>query len=690
MKNESKILFIVAILLFFISHTSLASFCCRDAIVNQYKCWVLGTCCGGDWYEGCSCLLHPKSTEACINAPSPQYLCNYNGEIDETICCPIGYWSETAGIEGYYCYCSFFSNCTWLFVPNITNVYPNNTLIDIDRNVTFQARIIPDKNLIDPSNDIDVARICWYENCSSIACELLESSGLYTCSVPASLIGLGNRYFYVWANDTHTASNTAGVFTFLIENITIGKLKITGDTSIINISGYDVNYTFAKESVKSGLATCWINDKSNSCSSNVENGKFSSCTIPNPELVRNENIVYCTIEDSFGIDGNKRQKTSLSAQITQFELAKPETGTAGPNSEIVFNITVLNSGEINWNGNVKVRINETKQNLGTVCEFPIKLESGKETTTNCTTSAGSPGSYEFKAYVIYTSPTKEIILAESSLVQLQVITLTIDLEFIGLDYGLVLPCVSGSGCEANYSRGQEVLFRVKAKYWPNPYYYYECSSIFGSDYCKVEFKDPETGVWKPMQGFGNEWIDKANTSNLACDANHKLEVKVIRSGIEARAWKFFTVSCIPRVTVVPNIVRLSVGENASHIFNVTIWNPTDENKTFDLEMYTKPSWFQSWLSLSPHDVNEPWKRSNIFIPSIGRGITSVNISQTGRAGSYEVVFDATEKDSGSQYKGKGYVFIYAEGMSEFGIVGVFILIIFSIFIYIFIRRTKIR
>lgn len=679
---RNKIVFCLFFLLF--SSLTFASFCCQDASISppQAKCWYEGTCCVGTWYKGCSCSTHPTGSPDCVTSSSP-YLCNYNGDLEQTICCPLEFWNPFKDIDGYYCYCSSYDNCGWLFVPNITNVYPNENYIDVDDIVIFNATILPDKNpSLDSNNNISLARVCWYDNCSAVACVMSSNGDVYNCSLPASVIGLGDRYFYIWANDTHSAFNVVGAVHFVIRNITIGSLSVSGDTTEISISGESIVYD--NGTAVDGTASCWLTqDPSNICNASVVGGNFSGCKIFNPKFNKDTNNVRCVVVDANGIDGENTISFNFTGTILDFQMVKPSSGVVGPGGEVSFNITLENTADVDWLNNIFVEVNVTSgPTIGEFCRIDINLTSGNIKTVTCNDLASSPGKYSFVAYLIYNRPDgTSIILDQSSPLDLQVINITVSLEFIGLEYGWVLPCAPGSGCVANYTRGQPVIFRVTAQYWPNPYYYHECSSILGLDYCDVEYLDPLTKNWVNMEGFGNEWINETNTTKLQCDTLYELQVRVFRSGIEARTSKNFTISCIPRITSTPLAVRLAVGENVSQIINVTIWNPTDYIKTFDLTVTTQPDWFGDWLMLDPHDAGNPLALSNIQVLNLSSTTVGLNLSQAGKAGAYEVTFKVVDQSDLKEYKSVSYVFIYAEGLSEFGYAGVILLVLSSIIIY---------
>ncbi|MCD6381981.1 MAG: hypothetical protein J7L43_03320, partial [Candidatus Aenigmarchaeota archaeon] len=84
---------------------------------------------------------------------------------------------------------------------------------------------------------------------------------------------------------------------------------------------------------------------------------------------------------------------------------------------------------------------------------------------------------------------------------------------------------------------------------------------------------------------------------------------------------------------------------------------------------------------------DPLKRTGITIPSIGSDTSKVNLTQSGEAGNYEVTFKAVD-ENGREYKVTAHIFIYAEGLSEFGFVGVVAIIFVSSLIFYRMRGRK--
>ncbi len=676
-------IFFVLLFILMLLNRGFASFCCNDQY-GQAKCWINGTCCQDTWYIGCSCSDHPTHSSDCVASSSLH--CDYNGDVDDVICCPVQYWNPFQAIDNYYCYCSDYDTCGWLFTPNIMNPQPNETVIDYDSDVIFTASITPDKSM-DASNNISFARVCWYDDCSSVACVMSSSGDQYSCSVSASSIGTGDKYFYVWSNDTHGAYRVLGPVHFVIRNIYINSIYVSGDTTDLVVGS--TNVTYDNGMTVNGNATCWLSSyPSSECLTTVTDGKFE-CSIHNSKLESGANEIKCKVTDSNNVVGINSTLFDLTGSITDFKLVKPSSGITGPDGEIRVNITVGNTGDIDWKNNLFVRVNTTSGPIiGKFCEVPVDLSKASSKEVSCNSTLSQPGKYSLTSYVIYKrSDGREYILAQRGGVNVQVINITIYLDFVGLEHGWASPCEAGYDCDANYTRGQPVIFRVIAKYWPNPYYYHECSSSFGEDYCEVSYLDPNTNTWSSVEGFGNEWIDQINTSGLACDSIHNLTVKVIRSGVETVKTKRFYISCVPKITAVPSIVRMSVGNYTGEVFNVTIWNPTDNSLTFDLSTTTRPEWFSNWLILIPHDSTGPLKRTGITIPSIGSDTSKVNLTQSGEAGNYEVTFKGVD-ENGREYKVTTHIFIYAEGLSEFGFVGVVAIVFVSSLIFYRLRVRK--
>ncbi len=654
-----------------------ASFCCNDTTIGESKCWIEGACCNGAWYIGCPCSEHPTNVTACENAPNPPYLTfQFNGN---ATACNLSGWAKPANIDGYYCLCTDYDKCAWTFIPNITDVrYP--TLADVDDQIRIYANITPDRSL-DSTNKIKTALVCTDENCTEDMWSGKNiTSSTYLFVVNGSDLGLGTHGLYISGTDVHDEANVYGPFYVTVRDIVIGSLSIQGNTTQLIINGSDIKYD--NGTLVDGTVECWINtDKSNSCTGSVTNGEFSSCLIDKPELVEGTNDYTCEVS-SGSINERKTSHFSLTGLIRDFKIANAPTGAIGVGSTIVFNATVSNSGDIDWVKNVYYVVRYTSGEE--FCRSRVDLSPGSSKVASCSNVLNKRGTYSFQSFIIYESPSgKNITLASSDTVSITSIKVDVDLKFVGLDYGWVPACVSGVDCEANYTRGQPIIFSVSAKYWPSAVFYYECTNEY-PNYCDVYYRLNTMSLWTKIVGSGNTWVGTANSTDLECEKIYELHVLVIRSGVPAETYKKFYISCQPRVTVSPNVVRLAVGQNVSKIFDVTIWNPTEYNKTFNLTMISKGV-IKSWLSLNPHDPSNYMTRGNIFVKSRSGNNTEVYLSTAGKAGTYEVDFKALDLDTSNEYKSKGYIYIYAKGLPEFGLEGVLLLMIFSLLIFSFIK-----
>lgn len=398
----------------------------------------------------------------------------------------------------------------------------------------------------------------------------------------------------------------------------------------------------------------------------------------------------------------------FSAKITDFELLKPDNDppTIGPNGIIEFNVTVENDGILDWtNDHAFVVVNYTKRGEiteHTLCTNATNQASGETKSIVCgNDTIHEPGIYDFVAYVIYEGLEETSVLdGPTNPIAVKTIKVEIEIEFLGLETGMALPCEPPELCGANYTRGQPLEFAARAKYWVTPWKYVYCNGLVESpDYCTASFSI-DFGEFNGLDWTANDrWEESYNTKGLICDI-HNLSVRVSKSGVESKVTKNFSISCTPRLTVVPNIVRSSLGQKNKVIFNVTIWNPTDEDKTFDLEMSSKDDFIRNYLYfISPNaaDCIPPetciQKIEDMFVSNIskiGYNSTPVRLSKAARVGNYETSFTATDQENGETYNAKGMIMIYGEGMHEFSLFWFFVLMISATFLYARFGKDKNR
>ena len=583
------------------------------------------------------------------------------------------------------------------FPPEISDVTHSPEPADVDSRITFEATITDP----DSGDSVDAAKVCEAVTktgityrCDQEYCTMTKTGdNRYSCTIPLASLGTGTHQYYVWANDTsHGLANVSGPYEFTVRNITVESLLISGNTSTIVITGSGIKYD--NGTLVEGSATCWINiDTANDCDVSIRGGSFSSpCIIAQPNLTYATNEFTCTVVDANNIDGERTEEKNLAASITNFELVEGSE-TIGTGTAIGFNATLLNSGDIDWSDNVKLVIAYTSvdnpaENL--FCESIPMLDAGKSVTINCRREFfASPGKYNFIARVVYQKPGKNVTLAESSPITIRVLRIETEVKYVGLENGAVLPCTSQSICEANYSRGDALQVEVGAKFWISDMYHIQCDgspsaseeSACTAEYTILNESDDVIVPWKePVWTAENVWKITEDTSTLRCGF-YKLRVRVTHSGVTANNITKFFVSCVPRVTAVPLVARVALGTNATVVFNVTVKNPTDNAKVFDL--YMEPEGLVSaWLRWIVNNKNiEDLNISNIKVNPISSASYLVNLTQAARGGVYQVKFKAVDVDENKYYERYAVVIIFAESLTEFSSIGLLLLALLSAALY---------
>jgi len=558
--------------------------------------------------------------------------------------------------------------------PEISDVsiYPNPS--DVDGEVTFNATVRDP----DPGDSVDKVLLCqsvmkedlsW--KCITQLCELINiADDLYSCTLPASLFGTGTHEVYVWANDSsHGFANISGPHSFDVRQIYVGRIEFSGNTGAIVVSGSGIEYDNGTS--VSGYATCWLNDRSDvNCSTEVSSGSFSDCMISTPYLRKGSNTLTCVVRDSIGVEGNATTSFEFNGAITSFDSIT--NTTIGQGDELGFSTTFKNTGNIKWGSNVVVEVmyypitNPNQLNL--FCLQVPWLIPGESRSYECSKYFfENPGKYGFFSRIRYVDPSgSSTILSQSDTIQVVVLRVDVEMIYVGLDYGAVLPCANETICDANYTRGDTMEVLVKAKIWTTPYYYIDCDGGLppGSEsYCEASFSI-DGGDWIPLPWTAaNAWKLVADTSLFTCDL-HSLRIKVTHRGVSGIAESNFYVSCIPRVTVVPLVARVVLGSGPTLVFNVSVKNPTDETKRFDLELIpdAKLIGYLKWVvnGTNVEDLN----LSNIEVAPISSKSFVVNLTSAARGGTYEIGFKATDKATLDLYEAKGTLIIFSETLDE--------------------------
>ncbi len=577
------------------------------------------------------------------------------------------------------------------FPPEISDVmiYPNP--VDVDSNMFFNATVT-DPDLGDSvdrvllCDSVSKEGISW--KCNTKLCELVNvANDHYSCALPASVFGTGTHEVYIWANDTsHGLANVSGPHSFDVRQIYVGRLEFSGNTGSIVVSGSGIEYDNGTS--VNGYVTCWLNERSDvNCSAQVNSGSFSNCMISSPYLQKGSNTLTCVVEDQLGLMGNGTTSFNFNGIITSFD--STTNTTIGQGDLLGFSTNFKNTGDIEWGSNVVVEVlyypitNPNQVNL--FCLQVPRLIPEESRNFECSKYFDrDPGKYAFFSRIRYIDPEgNNLILSQSDIIEITVLRVDVELTYIGLDYGAVLPCTNETVCDANYTRGDLMEVLVKAKVWTTPYYYIDCDGSVppGSEsYCEASFS-MDGGDWIPLPWTAaNAWKLEADTSLFTCDF-HSLRIKVTHAGVNGIAESKFYVSCVPRVTVVPLVARVVLGSGPTLIFNVSVKNPTDETKHFDLELMPdrKLIGYVKWVV---NGANlEDFNLSDIEISPISSKSFAVNLTSAPRGGTYEMSFRATDKATLDTYEAKGTLIIFSESLDELLPYFFPILLLVAIFLY---------
>jgi hypothetical protein len=220
--------------------------------------------------------------------------------------------------------------------------------------------------------------------------------------------------------------------------------------------------------------------------------------------------------------------------------------------------------------------------------------------------------------------------------------------------------------------------------------------------CKVSYDIDDTdGLgYKEINwdDFSKAFAGSNSSRDLECEAyqKHTLNIRAESPGLSGTASSDFYISCDPIITVNPIESRLMLGASDMMLFNVTLWNPLDEND-FIVEMKPEdPSqdYVLSWLNFDckgtpdPRCKTDPQNENNndtvrLHTAAIGSESVYVHLDTAGRVGVYPIKFDCVDtrvKD------GKGTIMIVSESLPEFALWQLIVLMLLSSVFFVFVIK----
>lgn len=198
---------------------------------------------------------------------------------------------------------------------------------DINGTVNFTARVTDPDWDKDRTNMVDKVFVCDNPSCTGrVYCKMSTSDGeIFNCSFSdLELLGIGQKNYYIWANDTRGATSSSILHTFNVTDISIGDISMSGNSAQIGISGSNIRYMPENRYVTDASARCTAGSKS--CVTPVLSGQFSGCMIPTPGSGSMQ--ITCVVTDSQGRDGTKTKIFTVPTTTTTVpDTTKPVVNT---------------------------------------------------------------------------------------------------------------------------------------------------------------------------------------------------------------------------------------------------------------------------------------------------------------------------------------------------------------------------
>lgn len=244
----------------------------------------------------------------------------------------------------------------------------------------------------------------------------------------------------------------------------------------------------------------------------------------------------------------------------------------------------------------------------------------------------------------------------------------IEITYPDLINFIIPPTLTG---EPNFTRSMPVLFNAAPTIQEDD----GSKRVCNADNCLVTYQ-VDGGLESTMtwDDFANNFYAAPQSSGVSCDQYHQLTVKAVKVtepdlGLQNQTQSGFFVNCVPKITTNPPERRLVVGQSNMEVFNVTLWNPL-EAATFDIEMQTDAGkeFVLEWLSFAcsnPSECTASDDTATLGVGSVSSKNLIVNLDIAGKSGVFPITFTASS--GGKEYEGKGTLQIFIEGLSEFGL-----------------------
>ena len=256
--------------------------------------------------------------------------------------------------------------------------------------------------------------------------------------------------------------------------------------------------------------------------------------------------------------------------------------------------------------------------------------------------------------------------------------IAIDIEYDFVENGVVpiIPtggqCTNLRGCP-NYTKTMPVKFTVYGSIrttLPERCTDAKCDAFYTFE------NGPRTAM--QWDAFSQGFFGTVQTSTAQCNRYHTITVTMTAGSAGGAASQKIYISCDERITLNPAERRLAVGEKNKIAFFIDIWNPTNAQKTYNIEIAPPPesSFVSSWLrfdcgSVTPCTVNN--NMLSLTVPAVSSKEAFVYLTNeaSSRAGVYPVSF----VDAGNNLQGRATMLVFAEGLSEFASSQIFALLL---------------